>query len=244
MSTVWNILLISMFVKKLGTIKKHLQKTSVGWIFGLMKPLFLSLFCTLCVCIPLTAQDTLYPVRANATGLDTMHVESDPHQKEHLRYVAEKTFDFKLMVEFPTKDEAGFLPNFEAKIAMLWLRVENVSQRPMSVDPTRFTLTDDEGHALPFLPPEEAFNRINSTTLGRQTFMSSTKKALGRGTTEEDLKDETIRFSFQSGEVPGQGVKQGLIFFEAPRKKKYSVTLRLSDLWSRPMVFTTTKPKN
>ena len=209
-----------------------------------MKQLFLYLFCTFLMCIPVAAQDTLYPVRTNATGLDTMHVEVDLHQRDHARYVAEKTFDFKLMVEFPTKEEAGFLPDSEAKIAMFWLRVENVSQRPLAVDPTRFTLTDDEGHTLPFLPAEEAFNRISSTTLGRQTFLSNTKKALGRGTTEEDLKDETLRFAFQSGEIPGQGMKQGLIFFEAPRKKKYAVTLRLGDLWSRPFVFTTSKPKN
>jgi hypothetical protein len=174
-----------------------------------------------------------------------MHVEVDSNQRDHSRYVAEKTFDYKLTLEYPTKDQAGFLPSFEARLGMFWLRLENISQRPLQVNPSTFTLTDEEGHSLAFLAPEEAFKRINESTLGRQTFLSNTKKALGRpGATAEDLKDETIRFSFPAGQIPAQGLQQGLIFFELPNRKKFTLTLRLGDLWSRPFVFTNVKPKN
>ena len=97
------------------------------------------------------------------------------------------------------------------------------------------------------LTPDDAFQRIISATSGRQTFLSNTAKgiSLGRsGVTPDELKDETIRFSFQSGIVDGQAVKQGLLFFEIPKKKRFTVSLKLGSLWSRPFVFTNVKPKN
>jgi hypothetical protein len=210
-----------------------------------MKRAFLYLFCSLFICISASAQEVLYPVRGNTSGLETMHVEVDPNQRDRSRYVAEKTFEYKLAVEYPTKEEAGFLPNSEAHITMFWLRVENTAKRPLQISTSGFSLTDEEGHSFPLLSPEEAFNRIMSSTLGRRTFLSNTKKAMGRSVvTEDELKDETVRFSFQSGTVDGQGLKQGLIFFEVPNRKKFTVTLRLGELWSRPFTFTNVKPKN
>ena len=211
-----------------------------------MKQVLLYVCCTLFICIPISAQDTLYPVRGKTSGLDTMHVEADADQREHTRWVAEKTFEYKLMVEFPTEDEAGFLPESEAKIVMFWLRVENLSQQPRQLNTTNFTLTDETGQSYALLAPEAAFDRIAAGMLGRNKFFSNTAKgiSLGRnGVSMEELKDETLRFSFKTGDLIAQGVKQGLLFFEAPARKKFTVNLKLGELWSRPFVFSSEKPK-
>jgi hypothetical protein len=129
---------------------------------------------------------------------------------------------------------------------MFWIRLENLAKRPMDVNVDSFVLTDEEGHTYPELSAEAAFDRLNAATLGRKTFLSNAAKgiSLGRnGVTPEELKDETMRFSFQSGKVQEQGLKQGLIFFEAPNRKKFTLTLRLGDLWSKPLVFSSVKPK-
>src|SRR5215467_4109714 len=122
-----------------------------------MKQAISVICCMLFVSISLSAQDTLDPVRGNLTGLDTMHVEVDRYEKDHSRFVAEKTFQFKLLVEYPTKDEAGFLPDWEAHVGMLWIRLENLSKYPLQVNTAKFSLTDEEGHTLPLLSPDEAF---------------------------------------------------------------------------------------
>ena len=212
-----------------------------------MKRALLYLSCTLFICISASAQVTLYPVRGPLTGLDSMHVEVDSRDRDHSRFIAEKTFEYSLLVEFPTEDEAGFLPDSDARLGMLWLRVESLSKQPLKIDTSSFTITDDQGRSYAFLSPEEAFDRIMNSTLGRRNFLSNTAKglSLGRsGATPEELKDETVRFSFQSGVLDAQGVKQGLLFFEIPKQKKFSLSLRLGSLWSRPFRFTNVKPKN
>ena len=234
-------------VKKLGSAKKHLQYAH-GWLdLRSMKRALLYLSCMLFLCTSVSAQETLYPVRGKLTGLETMHVELDSRDRDHSRFIAEKTFEYNLMLEYPTKEEAGFLPTSDAKLAMLWIRVENLSKQQININTSSFTLTDEEGHSYTQLAAAEAFQRIINSTLGRRNFLSNTARgiSLGRsGATADELKDETMRFAFTSGSVDGQGVKQGLIFFEVPARKKYTVSLRLGDLWSRPFTFTNFKPKN
>src|SRR5262249_1331823 len=141
--------------------------------------------------------------------LDMMHLEMNPKQKDQGRFLAEKTFEYKIVVEFPTKEEAGFLPASDAKVAMFWVQIENTSKRPMQLNTASFTLTDEEGRSYPALSGEQAFDRIISGKLGRQTFRANTSKGLHLGRsnapTTEELKDETIRFTLQSGEIDAQG---------------------------------------
>src|SRR5213082_289575 len=143
-----------------------------------MKQAFLSVCCTLFMWMPLSAQDTLYPVRGKTSGLDTMHVEADPNHRDHSRWVAEKTFEYKLVVEFPIEDEVGFLPDSEAKIVMFWVKLENVSQQARQVDTAKFTVTDETGHAYPLLPPDGAFDRIVVVELGRRNFLTNAAKGI------------------------------------------------------------------
>ena len=46
-------------------------------------------------------------------------------------------------------------------------------------------------------------------------------------------KDEAVRFTLQSSQIPALGYRQGLIYFEAPESKTYTVNFSLADLWSK-----------
>jgi len=177
-----------------------------------------------------------------------MHVEADPRQEGHYTYVAEKDFEYRLRVGFPASDEAGFLPNNGAAIVALWLRVENLSQRDMDLDPGKFSATDGQGHEYARLTGEEAFNRIVSAPGRTRSLVSKTVRGISLGkvagkSAEEQTKDETIRFALERTRITSQGLKEGLIFFEAPTDKTFQILINLNGLWSKPFEFTNVKTK-
>jgi len=195
------------------------------------------------------AQDIIYPVGSNSptSSLSAVHVEKDRKYADHYAFVAGKDSQYKLRLGYPTEDEAGFLPNNGAPIIVLWLTVENLSRSPMSFDPSKFTATDDQGHTYAQLSANEAFDRIINAPGGAKAMAARNLRGLTLGKAgkagEDQARDETMRFVLESGEVPAQGLKEGLIFFEAPEKKKFTLNISLGDLWSKSFPFTTVKPK-
>jgi hypothetical protein len=194
---------------------------------------------------PLPAQPRLYPVPGDG-GLGSMRVVSTLSQEGHSRFIAEKP-QYTLRVGFPTETEGSYLPDTDGKVIVLWVRIENVSSRPMNLDITSFSAVDGEGKPCAKLSTDEAFDRLLSAKGRTRSLVSKATKgvSLGRagGPSEEDARDEAHRFTLHTDEIPVQGVTQGLIFFEAPPQDKFTVRVSLGDLWSKPFVFTNTKGK-
>ena len=190
--------------------------------------------------VPLLAQDRLYP----ATGrpdIPTLLTE------DHSSFVAEKTFEYKLTLGFPTSDRSEFLPSTRARIVMLWLRIENLSPHPVEVNVAKFTSTDDAGPAYSVLTIDEVFNRIIAET-GGSAIVSKTLRGVSLGRagnkpTQEQFKEDMVRYSLQSGRIPPRSVKEGLIYFDGLQRKKFILNVGLGDLWSRPFVFSNAKSK-
>ncbi len=208
----------------------------------MMRKLVLLVCLPLIAVMPAQAQQKLYPVRG------TVAVEKTPYEEDHFDFVIEKTFEYKLTLGFPTNDQARFIRDTNASVVVLWLRVENLSKQPLHIDSDKFTAKGPDGRPYSRLNGDEAFSRIiegkgltgkaltkglRSVTLGKAASKSS----------EEDARDEAVRFSFQSGDVPALGVKQGLIYFEGPADKTFTVNINLGDLSERPFAFTNIKPK-
>jgi hypothetical protein len=198
------------------------------------------------VSMPVWCQERLYPVPVNG-GLGAMHIQSTPSQPGHSRFLAEKP-QYELRLGFPTDVEGGYLPDTGAKILVLWLRIENLTKQSMSFDVTRFTAIDDEGRMYSMLSPDLAFDRLIAANGLSRSVLAKAARGISLGRlankgSEEDLRDETKRFSLQSGQVPAQGMKEGLIFFEAPLQKNFTINIGLGDLWSKPFTFTNLKPK-
>jgi hypothetical protein len=190
--------------------------------------------------LPVLAQEKLYPVRSN---------RNVPLILTPDRYgiVVEKAFQHKLTLGFPSGDRAEFLPDTRSRFLIFSLRIHNVSPRPLAVDIAKFTCADDMGHVYTALAPEEAANRMladsSAESLGTKTLRSISLGRAANRPTEEQVREDMDRYSIRSGDIPAGSVREGLIYFEKPPQKKFTVMVTLGDLWSQPLVFSTSKQK-
>jgi len=185
-------------------------------------------------------QEALYPVRERTDIPIALTADRSA-------FAVERTFEHKLTLGFPTDDNASFLPKTRAPIVVLWLRIQNVSQRPIEFNTAKFASTDDEGRMYAALAPDEACNRIlaeaSGGSIGTRTLRAMSLGRLAGKPTEDQVREEILRNSLRSGQIPAAAVREGLIYFEAPQRKKFTVSITLGDLWSRPLVFSTEKQK-
>ena len=189
--------------------------------------------------MPLAAQIKVHPVRPSREEVSVL-VTSD-----RTAFSVDKSFQNKLTLGYPSENKVAFIPETGASLIMLWLRVHNTSQRPLRIDISKFTSRDDEGKTYSVLTPDVAYTRIVSAagSLGTKALRGISLGRVGGRPDEEELKEDIQRYSLQQGELPPGGVREGLIYFEAPTKKKFNVSIVLGDLWSRPLVFSTEKQR-
>src|SRR5215470_11892381 len=144
---------------------------------------FLPLFWLVVIILPVRGQEKLYPVR----GTQNVPVILTADRSA---VVVEKAFQHKLTLGYPTDERASFADT-RAPIIGLWLRVQNVSQRPMRVDVSKFTSMDDQGRTYSALMPEEASKRIlaeaSEATIGTKTLRGISLGRAGNVPTEEQL---------------------------------------------------------
>jgi hypothetical protein len=189
--------------------------------------------------LPALGQEKVYPVRGNKDV--PVILTSD-----RSGIVVEKAFQHKLTLGSPDEDRVSFVPETRAPIIMLWLRIQNVSPRTMKFDASKFTSTDDQGKMYPALVGDDAVNRIlagaSDGSLAK-TLRGISLGRVGSKPTDEQLKEDIQRYSLQSGEIAPGAVKEGLIYFERPSQRKFTVKITLGDLWSQPLTFSTEKQK-
>ncbi|HEY2380427.1 MAG TPA: hypothetical protein VGK48_04525 [Terriglobia bacterium] len=211
-----------------------------------MKPkIFIAIvfvFFVVATSISTVAQETVYPIPPN----------SDPPAlltEDHYAFVVERSFEYKLTFGYPSMDKAWFIPGTKTRLVVLWLKVENESDNPLKLDVSKFISTDDTGKTYTPLTADEAFNRIMAGVATTEpTIASKTLKGIsfgkaGNKVTAEQIKEDVARYALLSGTLPPRSVKDGLIYFDPPKKKKFMLTVNLGDLWARPFVFSTSKPK-
>ena len=186
--------------------------------------------------LPVMAQEKLYPLR----GTTDNPVLITPDRSS---VVVERAFQHKLILGFPTDDRMSNLPDTRTPVVVLWLRIQNVSQRPLDLSTAKFTSRDDEGRSYASLSPDEAFNRMmaqaSDGSIGTRTLRNLSLGRVGGKRTVEDVKEDIVRYSLHSVQIPPGSVKEGFIFFEGPTRKDFTLSVTLGDLWSRPIVFCT-----
>jgi hypothetical protein len=186
--------------------------------------------------LPAFGQVKLYAVQGKDFSLLVNH--------DHSAFALEKAFEYKSTFGF-LPDEVAVLPDSKTKLVVLWMRIQNVSSRPFELNVSSFTATDDQKRTYSALNPDEAAGQIIAgtavATLGTKTL---NKLSLGRAqnkATEEQMRDDIIRYSLRSGVVEPQEMREGLIYFEAPTRKKFSLSVILGSLWTKPLLFSTQK---
>ena len=203
------------------------------------RKLLLFLLWLVVIALPVLGQEKLYPIRGN----QNIPVIFTPDRSA---VVVEKAFQHRLTVGHSTDDRAS-VADTRAPIITLWLRVQNVSQRPMRVDITKFTSTDEQGRMYSALSVEEAAKRIladdSDGSIGSRTLRGISLGKAGNRPTDEQVKDDIVRYSLHSGDIAAGATKEGLIYFERPPQKKFTLRVVLGDLWSQPLLFSTEKQK-
>jgi len=158
--------------------------------------------------------------------------------------VVEKTLQHKLTLGFP-KDEMSVLPDTDAPIIALWLRIQNTSRSTMNVDVTRFSYVDETGKTYSALPPQEAVNQIvagmSRGSIATKALRGISLGKVGDAPPEEVVKNHVLLYSLQSGEIQSRVVKEGIVYFPRPPQKKFTINVTLGDLWSQPLTFSTEK---
>jgi hypothetical protein len=116
------------------------------------------------------------------------------------------------------------------------------------VDTSKFVATDDMGRMYTALPAAEAVDRIMEGVSGSPSMSTKALQRLslgraGKPLTAEQVRADLIRYSVSSGSMTAGSVKEGMIYFEQPAQKKFTLKIVLGDLWSKPLVFSTEKQK-
>src|SRR5262249_51854039 len=169
--------------------------------------------------------------------------------EDHMGFVIERNFEHKVTIGYPSMDRAWFIPGTRTRLVVLWLRIENLSANPLKLNVEKFTSTDNEGKMASTLSPQDAYDRImagvavSEPTLGTKTLNRISLGRAANKVTAEQIKEDIARYSLQNGTIPGRGIQEGLIYFEAPRKKKFTIDVSLAELWSKPLTFSTSKAK-
>jgi hypothetical protein len=195
---------------------------------------------------PVLAQQKVYPIAADE-GFGSMRIQTAPSSGDPSRLVAQKA-EYSLRIGYPTDIEAGSLSEGDADVIMLWMKIQNLSSRPMNFDPTKFTAADEAGRTYRMLSSDEAMDLMVAANGGlRKSVLSRATQGISLGklgkSDDVQARDEAKRFALQAGPIQPQGVREGLLFFEAPSDKRFTVGVRLGELWSKPFTFTNVKPK-
>jgi hypothetical protein len=202
--------------------------------------IFISLSLVMIGSLQVLAQEKLYPLRPerNVPVLLT---------SDRSAVVIEKAFQHKLTLGFPEDDRASFLPETRTPIMVFWLRVQNVSRSPMQLNISNFTATDDQNRKYSGLAPDDAYQRIlagaSGGSIGTKTLRGISLGTVAGRPSEEQVKEDFVRYSLRSGVIPPGTAKEGLIYFEGPDRKKFTANIYLGDLWSQPLAFSTEKQK-
>jgi hypothetical protein len=188
--------------------------------------------------LPVLAQQKLHPVRG--TALNPVLLTAD-----RSAVVVERAFHHRLTLGFPTDDRVAILPDTRMPFMVLWLRIHNTSPNPLNLSTAKFTVTDEEGRTFASIPSDQAFDRMmaasSGDSIGSKTLRSLSLGRAGKNRTAGEVKDDLVRYSLHAGPIPPGGIREGMIYFEAPARKKFTANVVLGDLWSRPIVFSTEK---
>lgn len=129
-----------------------------------------------------------------------------------------------------------------ARMIGIFLKIENLSKDSrISFKTSDFSMIDDKGEGYSGLETDQAIKRFQDTHAIALAVLTGpfADKAV-----QQKMGEEIRRMSLDSGDVMPGSFKQGIIFFEAPKKQHYTLKIKLGDLWPEPFVFSTEKPKS
>lgn len=172
------------------------------------------------------AQD-LYPISGG------IHTQPDPKDKKLIQMIAEKP-EYKLTVG------RSMFKHKSAQMIGIYLKVENLTDKPLTIKTSKFSMTDDGGKGYYGLETDEATKRfVNTHGIATAVMAGPRMNPAIQGRMAENIRRESL----ESGDIPPHSFKEGIVFFDAPKQDHYTLKIILTDLWPDPFIFSTEKPK-
>ncbi|MEQ1607052.1 MAG: hypothetical protein ABL999_19475 [Pyrinomonadaceae bacterium] len=184
----------------------------------ILKRIFLAAFIATVFVEGIVAQ-RLFPV-SGGTG-----VEESPNKKGSAAIVAE-TETVKILLDNNERQTDFSM----GKILTFWLRISNKSQKPLAIDPTKFSAVESGGRTLSVLEPKDALERV----MGGSAFL---RTAIWGGSMsnagEKGFMSRYLNKSLQLGDIPSGAYKEGLVYLEKgnDKDKVDSIKFSLGTLW-------------
>ncbi|HEX8090644.1 MAG TPA: hypothetical protein VF762_17420 [Blastocatellia bacterium] len=192
------------------------------------KPRSLLLILSTLLSIGVFAQgQDLYPISGGT------RTEPDLKNKKLIQIIAEKP-DYKLTVG------RSLMKRKSARMIGIYVKIENLADKPLSVKTSKFSMTDDEGKGYYGLETEEAIKRFNNTHGITTAIIAG---PLMNPAVQARMAEEIRRESLESGDIPPHSFKEGIVFFDAPKKQHYTLMVSLTELWPEPFIFSTERQK-
>jgi len=100
-------------------------------------------------------------------------------------------------------------------------------------------MLDCEGKCYYGLETVEAIKRFNDTHGPATAIIAG---PLMNPSIQASTGEAIRRESLESGDIPPHSFKEGIVFFDAPKRQHYTLKVKLGALWPSEFIFSTTKP--
>lgn len=185
----------------------------------------------LSVAIPIASGQSLYPLRGGT------RFEPGSINKNRLVLVAENS---EMRITIDSSDK--FKPK-RGDVWVFWMKIENLTGRSITFDPTKYHATDDEGRGLAGLDSNVAIKRFEDSIAGTMNSVGLIMAGplMGPSMTNASERGSFQRLnqmSFRSGDIPPKSFKDGLVYFEKSKVKTKEVKVFLTGIWTDPIILT------
>lgn len=124
----------------------------------------------------------------------------------------------------------------------IWIRIEDLSEAALQIEPTKFNAVDGEGRAYGGLDPKDALQRIFDETAVARAALGNIIAGPITGPTIKKAKEgessaEFYKTSLQPGSIPPHTFREGAIFFETSKKQPKTLKVSLGNLWPETFLF-------
>jgi hypothetical protein len=166
--------------------------------------------------------------------------EPDPNDKTRIKVIAENE-QLRLTLSKPER----FWKRKTARMFAIYLRVENLSDKALQIQTSKFSAVDDEGRTYSGLEVADVVKRYFDSHSGKILILGGGLGARrsSREAAERKMGEDFRRESLQSGDIPPRSFKEGLVFFDAPEQDNFTVKVKLAELWPEPFTFNSHRPK-
>lgn len=189
----------------------------------------------ICLFVTLASAANLRPLSGGT------RTEPDPKEKKRIRVIAEN----ELVRVTVGESERGGKFDRGSGIAAIWLKIENRTDEPLAVDPSTWSLVDDQGLGYSGLSIDVAADRLIGAKQGLIMIGSGIASGPGdaghmHSTVEKMIRHNLEKPALKPGAIPARSFKEGVVYVEAPQIKKGTVKLNLAGIWPDPIILAVT----